>query len=159
MQGWLFLNSAFWKEPQINALVNSVPRVNSLVCACMCIWCVCVCVCVSVCVCVCVWVCVCVCASVCVCVCVCWEALYWEALYLTVFCQLDVMCLCVHMSTGRGWAGVRLRLRFIHNLRGCCQLLVIEFFLFLCCGSHNYVLTIKTESSQLCHAVDCRVAW
>ena len=57
MQGWLFLNSAFWKEPQINALVNSVPRVNSLVCACMCMWCVCVCVCVCKCVCVCVCVC------------------------------------------------------------------------------------------------------
>ncbi|KAL8566784.1 hypothetical protein ACOMHN_005735 [Nucella lapillus] len=26
MQGWLFLNTGFWKSPQINALVNSVPR-------------------------------------------------------------------------------------------------------------------------------------
>ena len=69
MQGWLFLNSAFWKEPQINALVNSVPRVNSLVCVYVRVLVVriCVCVCTRVCVHVCVCKCV-VCVSVCVCV-------------------------------------------------------------------------------------------
>ena len=60
------------------------------------------------------------------------------------------------MSGGGGSGG--LKLHFIYNLPGWCQLLVIKKNLFLCCGSRNDVLTIKMESSQLWHAVDCRVA-
>jgi hypothetical protein len=28
MQGWLFRNTRFWNDPQIKALVNSVPKVR-----------------------------------------------------------------------------------------------------------------------------------
>lgn len=34
MQGWLFIDGGFWKQPQIKALLTSVPQVTIMHCSC-----------------------------------------------------------------------------------------------------------------------------
>ena len=89
------------------------------VCVCVLVVRICVCVCARVCVCVCKCV---VCVSVWVSVCVCNER-------LCIWLYFASWMLCVYVFIwvwGGGGGSGGLRLHFIYNLPGCCQLLVIK---------------------------------